>query len=123
MPLLKPMRYFLVLCALVVLATLEVCAQTTSSASQTVTFGVRRAAPVVLASAQTTAISVRDINTARTTPLKVTVGSESFSDVVPVTLIAASDRAFARAKAASASAQSFVVEPKAVEKTVVTLTE
>jgi hypothetical protein len=55
----------------------DLSAQSSSSATQTVTFGVRRLAPVLLASAQvhTPTLAARFVNSAN--PLKVTIGIDS----------------------------------------------
>lgn len=75
------MKYILVLSALVGVVALEVCAQTSSSASQTVTFGVRRIAPVLLASLQTSSALISVSGSERTSLLKVTVSDVARSNV------------------------------------------
>lgn len=119
----KLVRYILLLSAFVGVGALEVCAQTSSSASQMVTFGVHRSAPIVLASAQTSSVSVRETGFERTSPLKITLGPESRSRVVSEIGTVVSRRSFAEYKSSLPAARSFSVNSSSPAQSVVTLTE
>jgi hypothetical protein len=119
----KLMKYILALFTLVGVGALEVCAQTSSSASQTVTFGVHRSAPIVLASAQTSSVSVKEIGFERASPLKIAVGSDSRSDIVSEIRSSRFERSFAENKASFSAVKSFNLKSRPAEKTVFTLTE
>jgi hypothetical protein len=116
-------RFLLSLSVLVGCVAADICAQTSSSASQSVTFGVHRSAPVVLASAQTTTVSVKETGLEHTSPLKITIGSESRSHVVSEMSTVVSQRSFAEYKSSLPGAKSFSIKSLRAENPVVTLTE
>ena len=119
----KLIRFLLSLSVLVVCIAADICAQTSSSASQTVTFGVHRSAPVVVASAQSSLVSVTETGFERTNPLKITIGSESRSHVVSEIGTVVSQRSFAEYKSSLPAVKSFSIESSGAKKPVVTLTE
>jgi hypothetical protein len=119
----KLLALILIVMVLLALAVDESLAQTSGSASQTVTFGVRRSAPMVLTGAQATSISIKEIGLERTTPLKVTVGSDMQSGAVPeISYASATGSATAR-HANFASVKSLTTKSTRFDKAVVTLTE
>jgi hypothetical protein len=75
----KSVKFLLAVIVLVVASVCELSAQTSSSASQTVTFGVRRIVPAFLASMQLTASSINDSHMVQSKAVKMTVGSETRS--------------------------------------------
>ena len=64
------------------ISTMEVLAQSRSSAAQTVTFGVQRSAAIIAANFQPSAESVNEIGLTSAVPLKVTAGSDESSVLV-----------------------------------------
>ena len=64
------------------IGAVEVSAQSRSSATQTVTFGVQRSAAIVAANFQPSAESVNEIGLTSAVPLKVTAGSDESSVLV-----------------------------------------
>jgi hypothetical protein len=60
----------------------DLAAQNTSSATQTVTFGVQRSAAVLAANFQASEPSTNEISLSFAIPLKVTAGSDVNSDLV-----------------------------------------
>jgi len=64
------------------ISTTEVLAQSRSSATQTVTFGVQRSTAIIAANFQPSAESVNEIGLTSATPLKVTAGSDVSSVLV-----------------------------------------
>ncbi|MGA3246375.1 MAG: hypothetical protein ABSE41_17280 [Bacteroidota bacterium] len=119
----KLIRFLLSLSVLVGCVAADICAQTSSSASQTVTFGVHRSTPVVVASAQTSTISVSEMGFERTSPLKITVGSDVRSHVLSEISNVPSQRSFAEYKSSLSAVKSFSIKSSSAEKPVVTLTE
>jgi hypothetical protein len=75
----KPVKFLLAVILLVAASVCELSAQTSSSATQTVTFGVRRIVPAFLASMQLTAPSINDSHGVQSKAVKMTVGSETHS--------------------------------------------
>ena len=64
------------------ISTMEVLAQSRSSAAQTVTFGVQRSAAIIAANFQPSTESVNEICLTSATPLKVAAGSDVSSVLV-----------------------------------------
>ena len=64
------------------ISAVEVSAQSRSSATQTVTFGVQRSAAIIAANFQTSTESVNEIGLTSAVPLKVTAGSDESSVLV-----------------------------------------
>jgi hypothetical protein len=116
-------RSLLIVILLLAIAVIESLAQNSSSASQTVTFGVRRSAPVVLASAQTASVTVREIGVERSSPLKVTVGSEVESTAVPEVSYASASPLSSGSQSNFAAVKSFSTKSARAKNSVVTLTE
>jgi hypothetical protein len=107
--------------------TCDLLAQTSSSAKQTVTFGVRRSAPVVVASAQSSTLSIKDNGVARSSPLRVSVGSTLQSEAL-ADLGSPDHTVFAQATDVSEKSnlslrRSSKTLPTSTDQLVVTLTE
>ena len=77
----SPMTFVGVLLILAISAV-EVSAQSRSSATQTVTFGVQRSAAIIAANFQASAEPVHEIGLTSAIPLKVTAGSDESSVLV-----------------------------------------
>ena len=114
------LKSILTVSLLLAVVVIEASGQTSSSASQTVTFGVHRSAPIVLASAQTSTVSVSEMGFERTSPLKITVGSDLSSHIVSENVSVPSQRSFAEYKSSLPAVKSFSVKSSGAEKPVVT---
>jgi hypothetical protein len=77
----KPVK-FLFAILLLAASVCELSAQSSSSATQTVTFGVTRIVPGFLASMQMVASSINESFAVQTSAVKMTVGSETHSKQV-----------------------------------------
>lgn len=75
----KLVKFLLAILFLLAASVFELSAQSSSSATQTVTFGVRRIVPAFLASMQLTAAANNDSHAIQSKPVKMTVGSETHS--------------------------------------------
>lgn len=91
----KPVKLILATFVILAASVCELSAQSSSSATQTVTFGVRRMMPVLLASIQMTASSISESRGSQNNTLKMTVGSETNSDHVTNLAVNSVERRFA----------------------------
>ena len=78
------------------ISAVEVSAQSRSSATQTVTFGVQRGAAIIAANFQASSTSINDISLTSATPLKVTAGSDESSDLVADLGVGNADRSISK---------------------------
>jgi hypothetical protein len=119
----KLMKSILIIALLLAAVVIESLAQSSSSATQTVTFGVRRSAPIVVASTQPSMIAVQGSVVERTSPLKITVGSESRSLLAFTSSYASADEPMKGYKASIVAPKSTTLRAPASTQSVVTLTE
>lgn len=75
----KFVKFSLAMFLILAASVCELSAQTSSSATQTVTFGVRRIVPAFLAGMQLTASSIDDSRGVQSKAVKMTVGTETHS--------------------------------------------
>ena len=116
-------RFILSISFLLAAVVIESLAQNSSSASQTVTFGIRRSASIVLAGAQSSAISVQESGVERSSPLKVSIGSESRSLLASAISYASAEEPTIGNKPSFSAAKSYNIKSAASRQSVVTLTE
>ncbi|MCX6135165.1 MAG: hypothetical protein NTU47_15245 [Ignavibacteriales bacterium] len=119
----KFLKHILIVSSLLAIVTIEASAQNSSSASQMVTFGVHRSAPVILASAQASSVAVSEAGFERANPLKVTVGTDSRSLAASEMGFEVSEQTYAANKPKYPAVKSFNIKTPPAEKAVFTLTE
>lgn len=133
----KVVNHIVMVSAVIALTALEVSAQTSGSATQTVTFGVRRTQPLVLANLQSPSVAVTETDAEQAVPLKMSVGSYSRSKLIsnrlakkPVRFETMNSNSISPNGQTFASLQRFndvgsagTVEPSSSDRFVVTLTE
>jgi hypothetical protein len=133
----KVVKYIAVTSAVIALTALEVSAQSSSSATQTVTFGVRRTQSVVLANLQSPSVAVTESAAEQAAPLKMTVGTSTRSRSIAYRLarkpapstkmnsnsISPNAQTFASLQRFNDVGSAGTVEPATSDRFVVTLTE